>query len=130
MSGTEWGWNPETLAAVATSAIALLGLIAVLPVIEMRRDRHARLIRDVLRDWDGLETIREDLAKKENNKTLRRLVEDIYDPTPPQATEDDKAKFLKLQKIASFMDDLGGLVKQKALSVKTVEGRLGSGRTR
>ena len=124
MSGTEWSWNPETVMAVATATAALLASLAIWPVIEMRRDRHARLIRAVLADWSG---IRNGVWRRvPDAETLRRLVKTVYDDDLPDATEKEKHELDEFLAVPDFMDDLGHLTRQRALHLEGVDRRLGA----
>jgi len=112
----------DVVTTLATVTLAVFAVVATWQILELRRDRHFRVITEVLGRWDSLDGPREQ-STGYTPTDLRTLVERNHQPNRTAA---DRAAYIQVMKIADFFEDLGGHVEEGALTKKVVAGYLAS----
>jgi hypothetical protein len=118
MTGSVADW----ITAGATVALAVGAVIALRQVVELKRDRHARLRMVLMARWDGMRAERREMYSK-SSEQIREIVERGL---RRDFALNDRETYDFVAQIPEFFEDVGVLVGDKALTAEAINKNLGA----
>jgi hypothetical protein len=113
----------EVLTALSSVALAVLGAFALGQIRETQRDRHYRVIADILNGWDARRPAVDKVLRMSSQEVLD-VVERNFDPERP--SEEEREEYIELISVANYLEALGGYVQAGVLGPDVVAQHMGT----